>query len=166
MVCSIAREAVYQFARNIVLMYRLKNAKLIKVLALLVWPIIVGFLIYGGLWSLTVFEISVYAIWPILFISFLPCRGLRLRQFEKIAKRKSYPFPGYGTFYFLAIIPFMWAVNSVILENGPAYVIPFVQTLFSTCYGLFILFFRPWIVRLLLGCDRRTQILGALRYAR
>ncbi len=156
---------MYQFARIIVRLYRRKNGKLIRVLAFLVWPIIVGFLIYSGLWSLTVLELAVYAILPILFLSCLPYRGRYLRQFEKHAKRHSYPFPGYGTFYFLAIIPFMSVVHPVLLEKGPAYVTPFFHIAFSVCYGHVILFFRPWILRVLFGGDRRTKILGALRHA-
>lgn len=163
---SISGEAVYQFARIIVRLYRRKNGKLIRVLAFLVWPIIVGFLIYGGLWSLTVLELAVYAILPILFLSFLPYRGRFLRQFEKHAKQRSYPFPGYGTFYVLAIIPFMSVVHPVLLEKGPAYFIPFFHIAFSGSYGFVVLMFRPWILRVLFGCDRRTKILGALRPAR
>ncbi|WOI10794.1 MULTISPECIES: hypothetical protein [Thalassospira] len=163
---SISGEAVYQFARIIVRLYRLKNGKLIRVLAFLVWPIIVGFLIYGGLWSLTVLELVIYAILPILFLSFLPSRGRYLRQFEKHVKRRIHPFPGYGAFYVLAIIPFMWVVHPVVLEKGPAYFIPFFHIAFSASYGLVVLMFRPWILRVLFGCDRRTKILGALRHAR
>jgi hypothetical protein len=51
-------------------------------------------------------------------------------------------------------------------QEGVLFFLPIFNILLASGIGMAILLFRPWILRVLFGYDRRTKILGAFRHAR
>lgn len=166
MLCSISGKVVYQFARSIVGFYRNKNAKGIALMMVLIWPVIEGFLIGTGVWPLTIVELAVMMAAVVLWMAFTPQRALALRRAEKYAKFRTYPLLGIGILWLLPFLPLLLLPCYVMWQKGILFFLPVFNILIGSSIGITILLFRPWILRVLFGCDRRTKILGALRDAR
>lgn len=157
---------MHQFARSLVRFYRNKNAKGIALLMMLTWPVIEGFLIGTGVWPLTIFELAAMMAFVVLWMAFTPQRALALRRAERNARLEAYHLPGIAILWLLPCVPLLFLACYVMWQEGVLFFLPIFNILLASGIGMAILLFRPWILRVLFGYDRRTKILGAFRHAR
>ncbi|MDG4719412.1 MULTISPECIES: hypothetical protein [Thalassospira] len=156
---------MYQFARKLVRLYRDKNFRGINLTVLIIWPIISGFLILVRVLPASLFEARLLFAWAFIGVVFSPRRALGGR-FAKMQLRYGFwPLPGPGVIYAIALMPLMAMVYLRVLD-GPKPMVPFFSIVFGCYFGVVILFFRPWFLRLFFGVDKNTKILKAWRYSK
>ncbi|HAI32770.1 MULTISPECIES: hypothetical protein [Thalassospira] len=156
---------MYQFARKLVRLYQDKNFRGINLTVLIIWPIISGFLILTRVLQASLFEAWLLFAWAFIGVVFSPRRARGARLVKTLLLYRLWPLPGPEIIYAIALMPFMVMVYLRVLE-GPEPMVPFFSIAFGWYFGAFILFFRPWFLRLFFGVDKNTKILKAWRYSK
>jgi hypothetical protein len=126
-------------------------------LGLLIWVLVSASLSYFKLWLPKVTEHWAAGLLFAVFIVSSPRRSYSFRFLRRVR-----PYPKRGMIiYHLAYPIFMPMVYSEAATKSP-----FMMIVFAACIGMgmgmIFLFWRPLILRLLIGADRRTRLFAVL----